>query len=194
MAFTSENNYTDRQLVNRVLGGDAQAFVLIIKSTEGLITQIICRMINSIEDRKDITQDVYLKAYNSLKGFRYSAKLSTWIGQIAYNTCVNYLEKKKLVLPGELPDNETSAGNELNEIEAEVIVTKKALTTILAAEIEKLSALYKTLIVLYHQEELSYADIAQVTNLPEGTVKNYLFRARKKLKENILAKYKKEEL
>jgi len=194
VAFTSENNYTDRQLVNRVLGGDAQAFVLIIKSTEGLITQIICRMINSIEDRKDITQDVYLKAYNSLKGFRYSAKLSTWIGQIAYNTCVNYLEKKKLVLPGELPDNETSAGNELNEIEAEVIVTKKALTTILAAEIEKLSALYKTLIVLYHQEELSYADIAQVTNLPEGTVKNYLFRARKKLKENILAKYKKEEL
>jgi len=194
VAFTSENSFTDRQLVNRVLSGDARAFVLIIKNTEGLVIQIICRMINRVEDRKDLMQDVYLKTYNCLKSFKFNAKLSTWVGQIAYNACLNYLEKKKLVLPGELHSQENYSGNEFHEIEAEVILTKKALSTILAAEIEKLSTLHKTLIVLYHQEELSYADIAQITNLPEGTVKNYLFRARKKLKENILAKYKKEEL
>lgn len=194
MAFTIENSFTDRQLVNRILGGDTRAFELIIKNTEGLVTQIVCRMINRIEDRKDIMQDVYLKTYNSLKNFKFNAKLSTWIGQIACNTCLNYYEKKKLVLPGELQDDENYTGNELHEIEAEMILTKKALSTILAAEIEKLSTLHKLLIVLYHQEELSYTTIAQVTNLPEGTVKNYLFRARKKLKENILSKYKKEEL
>lgn len=194
MAFTSENSFTDRQLANRVLGGDIQAFALIIKNTEGLVTQIVCRMIDHVEDRKDIVQDVYLKVYNNLKNFRFSARLSTWTGQIAYNTCINYLEKKKLVLPGKLYDDENNMGHELEQIETEAILSKKALSTILTAEIEKLSTLYKTLIVLYHHEELSYTDIAKVTNLPEGTVKNYLFRARKKLKENILAKYKKEEL
>jgi RNA polymerase sigma factor (sigma-70 family) len=194
VAFTSENNFTDRQLINAVLGGNTQAFALVIKNTEGLIIQIVCRMINNIEDRKDVIQDVYLKAFNNLESFKLNAKLSTWIGQIAFNTCVNYLEKKKHVLPGELYDKDNYTENKLQEIDAEVILSKKALSTILTAEIEKLSTLHKTLIILYHHEEQSYADIAQITNLPEGTVKNYLFRARKKLKENILAKYKKEEL
>ena len=57
-----------------------------------------------------------------------------------------------------------------------------------------LSPIYKTLIMLYHNEELSYEEISQITELPEGTVKNYLFRARKALKERLLVKYKKEEL
>lgn len=194
MALTRENNFTDRQLINAILGGNTQAFASVIKNTEGLVIQIVCRMINNVEDRKDIAQDVYLKVFNHLKSFRLNAKLSTWIGQIAFNTCVNYLEKKKLVLPGEFYDKEDYTGNEWQETDTEVIFSKKALSTILTAEIEKLSALHKTLIVLYHQEELSYADIVQVTNMPEGTVKSCLFRARKKLKENLLAKYKKEEL
>jgi len=194
VALTSKNNFTDRQLINAVLGGDTRAFAFIIKNTEGLVIQIVCRMINNIEDRKDIIQDVYLKAFNNLQSFKLNAKLSTWIGQIAFNTCINYLEKKKLVLPGELYDNDNYTENKLQETEAEVVLSKKALSTLLAAEIEKLPTLHKALIILYHHEDLSYADIAQVTNLPEGTVKSYLFRARKKLKENILAKYKKEEL
>ncbi len=61
-------------------------------------------------------------------------------------------------------------------------------------EIEKLQPIYKVLINLYHNEELSYTEISQITQLPEGTVKNYLFRARKKLKENLLLLHKKEEL
>jgi len=62
------------------------------------------------------------------------------------------------------------------------------------SEIEKLSPVYKTMITLYHHEDLSYEEIAQITELPAGTVKSYLFRARKSLKESILAKYKKDEL
>jgi RNA polymerase sigma factor (sigma-70 family) len=144
-------------------------------------------MVSNAEDRKDVIQDVYFNAFKNLKSFAFKAKMSTWIGQITYNACINYLEKKKLVLPGDL-------NREVEANEEETIMSKKELTTILASEIEKLPMLYKTLIVLYHTEDLSYKDIAQITGLPEGTVKNYLFRARRMLKATILARYKKDEL
>jgi len=190
--FTSGNNLTDRQLVEKVLRGDTQAFGAIIKNSEGLVAQIVFKMVNITEDRKDLVQDIYIKAFKNLRGFKFQAKLLTWIGSIAYNTCVNYLEKKKLVLTG-LVDKENE--NLLHAVnETETAISQKELSLILTTGIEQLPPVYKTLIVLFHQEELSYADMAQVTGLPEGTVKNYLFRARKTLKENILTRYKKEEL
>jgi RNA polymerase sigma factor (sigma-70 family) len=73
-------------------------------------------------------------------------------------------------------------------------ILKKELTGILQTEIGQLPPLYQTLVSLYHQEELSYQEIAQITGLPEGTVKSYLFRARKMLKEKLLSKYKTEKL
>jgi len=192
VSFTSGNNLTDRQLVEKVLRGDTQAFGAIIKNSEGLVAQVVFKMVNHAEDRKDLVQDIYIKAFKNLSGFRFQAKLLTWIGNIAYNTCVNYLEKKKLVLTGLIDKEDEKPLQAANE--TEIFISQKELSVILATGIEQLPPLYKTLIVLFHQEELSYADMVQITGLPEGTVKNYLFRARKTLKENILTHYKKDEL
>lgn len=199
----SGNSLTDKELVTRVLDGDAHAFGIIVKNTERLVAQIVFKMIPNWEDRKDMAQDVYLKAFRQLKGFRFQSRLSTWIGQIAYFTCLSYLEKKKLVFPGSLHDDATS-DDPLDRIaapsaalmgsEGENILSRKELSGILQDEINKLSPVYKTLIVLYHQEDMSYDEMTQITGLPQGTVKNYLFRARKALKENLSAKYKIDEL
>jgi RNA polymerase sigma-70 factor (ECF subfamily) len=201
--YSNQNNAADQALVNKVLSGDTNAFKTIVNNTEVLVTQIIFKMISNSEDRKDIAQDIYLKAFQNLGSFKFKSKLSTWLAQIAYNTCVNYLEKKKLVL---LDDNNdgTDPGDEalttLNNYsdpfnnETEKLMLKKQLSGILKNEIDKLSPVYKTLITLYHNEELSYSAIAEITVLPEGTVKNYLFRARKTLRENLLLTYKKEAL
>nr|WP_255486998.1 sigma-70 family RNA polymerase sigma factor [Mucilaginibacter sp. SP1R1] len=170
---------------------------MIIKQTEGLVAQITFKMISSPGDRKDIAQDVFLKVFKNLPGFKFKSKLSTWIGQIAYNTCLHYIEKKKLVLSdnfgkdGELPADHISEDLQNG---TEEILFNKELAGILHLEIERLKPLYKMLISLYHQEDLSYAEIAEITSLPEGTVKNYIFRARKALKENIQLKYKRNEL
>ncbi|MBS1915260.1 MAG: sigma-70 family RNA polymerase sigma factor [Bacteroidetes bacterium] len=200
MNTKTENSLTDQQLVNKVLHGDTASFSIIIKNTEALTAQIVFKMINNSEDRRDIAQDIYLKAYAKLSGFRFQSKLSTWIAQIAYNTCLNYLQKKKLVFPdNKYPDKndeeflEVISTNPLHD-EVENEISKKELTGILRTEIENLPPIQKTLITLYHNEELSYEEIARVTELPEGTVKSYLFRARKALKENLLKQYKKEEL
>lgn len=192
VSYKNEHGPPDITLVNRVLRGDIEAFADIVVYTEGLVAQIVFKMVNSPEDRKDIVQDVYLKAYEGLKDFRFRSKLSTWIGRIAYNTCINHLKKKK-PLPGGFEDPKYE-DRMISGIESEALFSKKELETILATAIEKLSPVYKTLITLYHQEELSYIEITQITGLPEGTVKNYLFRARKQLKDNLLDHYKKEEL
>jgi RNA polymerase sigma-70 factor (ECF subfamily) len=198
---TNPNNDEDKRLVGQVLKGDARAFGVIIKNTEKLVAQIVFKMISSPEDRKDIAQDIYMKAWNKLPGFRFDSRLSTWIAQVSYNSCIDYLRKKKWVFslteekePGE--DMEGSFPTQLSAYATTEsdILTKKELSTILNEEIEKLPLLYKTMIALYHQEELSYDEIGQVTGLPAGTVKSYLFRARKTLKNNLLANYKKEDL
>ena len=198
------NNDSDQYLVDKVLGGDTNAFGVIIRNTEGLVAQIVFKMINNTEDRKDIAQDVYLKAYHNLSGFKFQSKLSTWIGKIAYNSCLNTWEKKKSVLFDDWYESteteKKAAGNKTDkaipgtENEIENALFRKELSQILNSEIQRLPPVYKILVTLYHNEELSYEEIAQITSLPEGTVKSYLFRARKVLKERLLLKYKREEL
>lgn len=193
----------DQPLVEMVLKGNTNAFKTIMKNTEDLVAQIVFKMIPIAEDRKDIAQDIYLKTFQKLSTFQFRSRLSTWIAQIAYNTCFSYLEKKKLIFPGNDMDN-NGEGEQLLETlhnkiapaknETENIIFQKELSGILKSEIDKLSPVYKTLITLYHNEELSYSEIGEITSLPEGTVKSYLFRARKTLRNNLLLTYKKEAL
>lgn len=204
MSENKKNIQTDQYWIDKVLGGDTNAFASIIQNTEGLVTQIVFKMISCAEDRKDIAQDIYLKAFKSLPGFRYQSKLSTWIAQISYNTCLTYLEKKKLVLLDNRDEHSDTDDDSLELVgvqsaivlfnQTENDIFQRELNEILKSEIELLSPLRRTLITLYHNEELSYEEIARITQLPEGTVKSYLFRARRSLKDNLLRKYKKEEL
>jgi RNA polymerase sigma factor (sigma-70 family) len=199
---TTGNNPADKHLVDRVLRGDTRAFGIIIKNTENLVAQIVFKMIHIAEDRKDLAQDIYMKAFHNLAGFKFQSKLSTWIAQIAYNSCLSWIEKKKLVLPGNLHEDEEMFGttearvynNMSDGIRSENLLSQKELSGILHKEIEKLPAIYQTLITLFHHESMSYDELCQITGLPEGTVKSSLFRARKMLKENLLSKYQKEAL
>jgi RNA polymerase sigma-70 factor (ECF subfamily) len=199
----TEPSPDDKHLVASVLAGDARAFGTIVRNTEKLVAQIVFKMIPVEEDRKDLAQDIYLKAYKRLAGFQFKAKLSTWLAQIAYNTCFDYLEKKKFTLV-----NSYETNNEANEPEEALDIlntranrtatqdgmVRKDLSTILNSAMNNLSPVFRTIITLFHNEEMSYEEIGHIMNLPEGTVKSYLFRARKKLKENLLLTYKKEDL
>ena len=123
------------------------------------------------EDRKDLAQDIYMKAFHNLPGFKFQSKLSTWIAQIAYNSCISWIEKKKLVLPGNLDEDEemyeTTDARVYNNIAvgsySENRLSQKELSGILRKEIEGLPAIYKTLITLFHHESMSY----------DGTIANH---------------------
>lgn len=191
---------TNKNLVKLVLKGDNDAFKQIILNTQGLVIQIVYKMIDNSLDREDLIQEIYLKVYHKLSSFKFNSKLSTWIGTIAYNTCLNFLEKKKLPTIKVFDKEGNESWNMVDSLihtsqnQTDDYIFKKERKKVLEIEIEKLPPVYKTLITLFHKEELSYEEISKITSLPRGTLKSYLFRARKMLRTNLLHTYKKEEL
>src|SRR5688572_3996457 len=88
---------TEDELVHAVLRNDRDAFRELIRRYERLVMQIVCRMVKRAPDQEDLCQEVFLKVYDKLQHYRFEAKLSTWIGRIAFNTCVNFLQRKQVV-------------------------------------------------------------------------------------------------
>jgi len=175
----------EQQLINRALSGDLRVYQVLVKRYERLVVHMIGRLIPQAEDVEDLCQDVFVAVYKQLPRYNSRAKLSTWIATIAYHKAINYLKKKKITTGHEQledvrDDNRCHAG-----VTPENTLLTKEMYLMLHEQIARLPVAYKTVITLYHLEEFSYAEIEQITQMPEGTVKNYLFRARKLLKEKL---------
>lgn len=185
----------DTVLVERVLGGEKGAFRLIIHQNKRLVCHVIYRMVTNEQDKEDLIQEVFLRVYQNLGRFEQKAKLSTWIARIAFNTTINYLEKKRVPLYedmcGEGETIETCPGMQPSPGE---IAESRQSSVSLSVEIDKLPVHYGLILSLYHLQEMSYREISEVMRLPDGTVKSYLFRARKMLKERLTTRYTREEL
>ncbi len=187
------NDY--RQEIAAVLEGTVDAFEVIINDHKRLVAHVVGRMVRVEEDREDLCQDVFLKVYQNLAKFQFGSKLSTWIARIAYNTCLNHLEKHQVPLLGDDPEDKESCDSFADDrVEVDRQFEESELGNILAEEIGHLPAQYRVIITMYHLEDMSYSEIADVTCLPDGTVKSHLFRARKLLKDRLMAKYSQEDL
>jgi len=182
------------------MAGDRHAAALLIRQTEKLVAQIVFKMMGNHPDRKDLTQDIYMKAFRYLPSFRFQCKLSTWVAQISYTTCLDHLQKYRPELTEISADEELPVGkmasveSSARALDAVELLSIKERAEILDRLSETLPPVYRMLVTLFHKEELSIEEITEITGLPTGTVKNYLFRARKMLKEQLLHQYKKEDL
>lgn len=167
-------------LIQEIRSGDRDAFRILVDQHKRLVSHVIYRTTGKIPDHEDLCQDVFLKVFRNIHAFREDAKLSTWIAQIAYNTGINYLRKKR---PSLYEDDSRFMHHVGAEEETPDIQTEKSdIKQRIAAAIEQLPFQMRTIITLYHLEEMSYQEISKIMHLPEGTMKSYLFRARKKLK------------
>jgi len=185
----------DKLAVKRTLAGNKKAFESIIEQHKRLVSHIVFRMLQNPADREDICQDVFLKVYENLGGFQFESKLSTWIAKIAYNTCLNYLEKKRVPLFDDLTSQEKPLDSVSDcSIRPDQIVEGREISSLLQNEIEKMPVHYRTILTLYHLEQMSYKEIGETMQLPQGTVKSYLFRARRLLKNRLTSKYQQEDL
>jgi RNA polymerase sigma-70 factor (ECF subfamily) len=168
-------------MIERIRSGDGDAFEEFVRRHQRLIFFMVCRMVPETADREDLCQDVFLKAFRSLPRFRNECKLSTWLARIAYTTCLNHIKKGKRGfrdpgLPEDLPDPELAPDRRMERDE-----TSLRLTT----EMAKLPAAYRAVLTLFHLEDMPVWEIAKVMDLPEGTVKSHLFRARRLLKDRL---------
>jgi RNA polymerase sigma factor (sigma-70 family) len=180
----------EKELVKSVLSKDKAAFKQLIRQYEGLVIHIVVPLIDNQSDRDDICQDVFLKVYEKLHTFQFKSKLSTWIGNIAYNTSINLLQKKRNVLLDDIfslnRDSESDSHGQMSaevsgqDPEAILIITEEK--KLLQAAVDRLPAIQKTLILLFHQDELPLDEIGAMMNMPVNTVKSHLFRARATLK------------
>ena len=177
----------DAKLVRRTLKGDKRAFEMIVQRHQHSLFNYIGRMINDRELALDFTQDVFVKAYASLKSYRPTFKFTTWLYRIASNAVIDYWRKKKLPVvsldQAVGPDEE---GPCLQVADDKPSVAAGLETSELRARLEKalgrLPGPLRELFVWRHINGLSYEEMAEIKKLPVGTVKNRVFQAKERLR------------
>lgn len=183
----------DRALVAKVQQGDMHAFTLLIKQHERLVAHMVARVVKNDSEREELCQDVFMKVYDNLGEFAFNSKLSTWIATIAYRHAINHLRKRKM-LTTDIPEQESFSAYFVEQESQEDHFMEEDTNGFVLKLVEHLPPQYKTVLLLYHVEHMSYPEIGEITGMPEGTVKNYLFRARTLLKEKVKKHLAKEEL
>ncbi|MCF8377999.1 MAG: sigma-70 family RNA polymerase sigma factor [Bacteroidales bacterium] len=177
---------TDEDLLMKLKTGNNDAFKYLINTNRNLVWSIALGITGSKDVSEDLFQEVFFRVYRDINKFRGDSKLSTWIGSIGFNVCSDFLRKKtrnKIFSKTDFTEFEMNVpgdknpGDELHSVEINEMVRRI---------IDNLPSSYKLLINLYHLEELSYKEIAIITNLPPGTIKSYLSRARLLIKAEIL--------
>ena len=175
-------NMNDAELINQVLNGNMNSFTFLVNRYQKLVVHITGRLIHRNDELEDVCQEVFLKVYQNLGKYRNECKLSTWIATIAYNTSINYLRKFKKGIDVN-PDDSVALRNLADFGSADY--EQNDLHCYIREQIELLPVQFRTVLTLFHLEEFSYQEVAEITGMPEGTVKSYLFRAKALLKEKL---------
>ena len=183
----------DRALVEAVLANRAGAFEQLVREYQGLCWHVVQRMVRHPEDTRELCQEAFLRVHRYLHQYRFDSPLKSWIGQVAYSVAKRHLERKRIALAdvhvgGGMDEDDGPSlldnlgdGTDLQDAHAQAGEERE-----LHAAIEQLPPLQRTILTLYHLEELPIGEIATITGLAEGTIKSHLFRSRNKLRE-ILA-------
>lgn len=191
----SDNARNDFNLVTNAKFGDQKAYAELMQRYKDSIYFMVLKMVNNKDDAMDLTVSTFAKAFENLDKYKPDFAFSTWLFRIATNSSIDFIRKKKLHttsidrMTGEDGDERVFEikSDSLNPEESSI---KKQQTQQLKEIVDKLPVRYKTLIILRYYDELSYEEIAMQLDLPLGTVKAQLFRARDLL-SNVLNRRKK---
>jgi RNA polymerase sigma-70 factor, ECF subfamily len=174
----------ERSLILRAQKGNQDAFAALVDEHQGYVYNLALRVLKDENEALDLTQETFVRARTALPNFRGQSQFRTWLYRIATNLCYNRLPGLRRSLSDfgddmmeEIP--EMNLDNPVQEIES------GETRAHLYRAIDALDANYKLLITLRYQNELSYEDIASTLNLPLGTVKNGIFRAKEQLRRSL---------
>ncbi len=178
----------DEQLVKATLDGDRVAFEDLVRRHRGALVNHLYRLTGQRDGALDLAQEVFLKVYQSLSSFDPRYRFTTWLYRIASNCAIDFLRKKQphtCPLHADARDDDSFAparsvaGNEPTPHEA---LRFRELKHRLEIAVRALPSDYRQLILLRHRQHCRYDEIARITQLPIGTVKNRIFRAREMLR------------
>jgi len=181
----------DLKIIESCLLGNTKVFSQLIDSYKNMVYNLAYRMSNNFQEAEDISQEAFLRAFQSLSHFNPSYKFSTWLYQITLNIIRDRFKKKELNyvsldMPVEKDDSEFYPQPADFALNPEQIIDKQENTQDIQKAILSLPLKYREIIVLRHLQDLSYIEIANILRLPAGTVKVRLYRAREQLKKILL--------
>jgi RNA polymerase sigma-70 factor (ECF subfamily) len=172
------NSDNDLELVRLCQDGDITAFDGLVRRHQNRIYRLVYKMLGGAHESDDIAQDVFLKAYKSIKDFRCQSSFSTWLTQIAINHCANHLKRRKRFLSFGLASKRCS-------VEPQIAAERNEKREKVYQAVNSLPLKQKTVIILHYFENYSCEEIAEVLKCSVGTVKSRLFYARMELKEKL---------
>lgn len=193
---------TEAELIAGIKTGSRGALEQLIRRYQRLVGAIVFRILPDVRDREEVCQDVFLKVYESLPGWRGESALSTWIGRIAWNQALTYLKRHKRhrrEMSLEFFSSEEEEGPRFHDpadADPDPFIQLSGVErhALMERAISQLPLQYATALTLFHMQQLEISEIAQIMDAPEGTVKSAIFRARKLLKISLEKQIPQEEL
>lgn len=173
----------EESLIKRIAGGEKEFFGELVLKHQDFIFNVVRNFVRFEEEARDITQDVFLKAYENIEKFRGDAKFSSWLYRIAYNLSMNWSERKKgreTQLDDSFSETVAETGSTADEIFDRELVLSRIMEVI-----EEIPLKYKVVIKLYYLEEKSYQEIAETLDIPINTVKIQLLRAKDMIRKKV---------
>ncbi len=187
---TENSKKEDLIHVRAAVKGDQEAYAWLLKKYRTSLQSLIYKMVFDKKEVEDLTQEAFIKAFASLPSYNQEYAFSTWLFRIAINNTIDYIRKKKLTtfsIESGMEDVENDGPFEIHDTsylaDKEIILGQRQ--EIINNAIDSLPEKYKKVIELRHQEDMSYEEIAELMDLPLGTVKAHLFRARELLNKQL---------
>lgn len=183
----------DIQLIARARGGDEIAFRTLLGKYERAVFSICLRMVRNRDEAADLAQDSFIKVFAMLERYNPSYAFSSWLFKITSNLCIDYLRKRRIETfamdaPIDGEKGEIQRQYKAPDPDPEEEFIRKEKMQRLNEAIENLPPHYRIMLVLRHQENLSYEEIANSLDIPLGTVKARIHRAREMLKSSLKGK------
>jgi RNA polymerase sigma-70 factor (ECF subfamily) len=171
--------------VRAVLDRQAGAFEALVRDYQKLCWHIVFRMVRDPDDARDLCQEAFLRVHRQLHQFRFECPLKSWIGRIAYSIALRHLERRRAAPVTHLDDEDESVLDTLADesFDLEADSSDQQFAQRLREGVDALPAVPRTVVTLFHLEELSIAEIATITGMSEGTIKSHLYRARLSLRD-----------
>jgi RNA polymerase sigma-70 factor, ECF subfamily len=186
---------SERRFIDRLVARDERAFNELVQTYERRVYTLVFRMLGRRDEAEDMAQEVFVQVFKAIGTFRGESKLSTWIYRIAVNVCKNrakywvrrHDDKQDDFEPAaeRLPATEVRAATFADVSRPDHAVEGFQIERIVQRSIAELEPEFREVLILRDVEELSYEEIAEITGLPDGTVKSRIFRARVLLKSKV---------
>jgi len=175
---------SDSELVRKAIGGDERAFARIVGDHHGMVFSVVRAILGNRDDVEDTVQDIFIKVYRNLARFRGESKLSTWIYRIAHNESINAVKRVRND-HGPLDEAFGLGTDRGNPDRAHRIRKMRETLEQLMLELDEQ---YRVVLELRYMGEKSYIEITEIMDIPIGTVKTYIHRAKAALKAGLTAR------